>query len=424
MRLAEFAKVGHWPTLLAAFVYFDLSFCVWCLLGPLANFIAEDLALTATEKGLLVATPLLGGALFRIVMGGLTDHLGPRRTGLIGIGLTFVPLTLGWLAADSVPRVFAVAVLLGVPGASFAVALPLVSRWYPPQHQGLAMGIAGAGNSGTVLAALLMPRLAEAYGWRASIGLAMVPMAVAGLVFLSCARDSPSQPPPRRLRDYGAVLRQLDTLWFCLFYGITFGGFVGLASFLGIFFRDQYGVTKVAAGDLTALCVLAGSFMRPIGGLLADRHGGIRVLSLLYGAVALLLLGVAALPPLWLVTPLFVLALALLGAGNGSVFQLVPLRFQRDIGIVTGLVGAAGGVGGFLLPAALGTLKDATGSYAGGLLALVFLCLWGMTLVVAVSGGWRLTWAGHGGRAEVARPGVRAVRPLSTKERAQVGMQS
>src|SRR5207248_2007744 len=193
---------------------------------------------SATEKGLLVATPLLGGALFRIVMGALTDHVGARRTGLIGIGLTFVPLLLGWLAAGSLPRLFAVALLLGVPGASFAVALPLVS------------------------------------------------------------------------------------LWFCLFYGITFGGFVGLASFLGILFHEQYGVPKVAAGDLTALCVFAGSFMRPVGGLLADRHGGIPVLSLLYGAVALLLLGVAALPPLWLATPLFVLALALLGAGNGSVFRL------------------------------------------------------------------------------------------------------
>jgi len=410
MKLTEFAKVGHWPTLLAAFVYFDLSFCVWYLLGPLANFIAEDLGLSATEKGLLVATPLLGGALFRIVMGALTDHVGARRTGLIGIGLTFVPLLLGWLAAGSLPRLFAVALLLGVPGASFAVALPLVSRWYPPQHQGLAMGIAGAGNSGTVLAALLMPRLAEAYGWRAAMGLATVPMAVAGLVFLLCARESPDQPPPRRLRDYVGVLRQLDTLWFCLFYGITFGGFVGLASFLGILFHEQYGVPKVAAGDLTALCVFAGSFMRPVGGLLADRHGGIPVLSLLYGAVALLLLGVAALPPLWLATPLFVLALALLGAGNGSVFQLVPLRFRREIGVVTGLVGAAGGLGGFLLPAALGVLKDVTGSYAGGLLALVFLCLWGMTLVLAVSGGWRLTWAGQAGDAQVVRPAVQAER--------------
>jgi MFS transporter, NNP family, nitrate/nitrite transporter len=393
MRLAEFRRAGHWPTLLAAFLYFDLSFCVWYLLGPLGNFIAEDLQLSATQTGLLIATPLLGGSICRIVMGVLTDHYGPRRTGLAGIALTFVPLLLGWLAAESLPSLFIVALLLGVPGASFAVALPLASRWYPPRYQGLVMGIAGAGNSGTVLAALFVPRLATAVGWHAAMGLAMLPMAAAGLVFLFCAKDSPDQPPPRTPRDYAAVLRQLDTLWFCLFYSITFGGFVGLASFLGVFFHAQYLVDKVAAGDLTALCVCAGSFMRPVGGLLADRYGGIRMLSVLYGAVALMLFGIAALPPLWLATPLFVVTLALLGAGNGSVFQLVPLRFQREIGVVTGLVGAAGGLGGFFLPTLLGLLKDLTGSFASGFVVLAVVCLWGMSLMVAVSGAWRTTWA-------------------------------
>jgi NNP family nitrate/nitrite transporter-like MFS transporter len=393
MNIQEFRRAGHWPTLLAAFIYFDLSFCIWYLLGPLGNFIAEDLALTATQKGFLIATPLLGGSIFRIVMGALTDHFGPRRTGLLGITLTFVPLLLGWLYADSLPRLFVVALLLGVPGASFAVALPLASRWYPPQYQGLVMGIAGAGNSGTVLASLFMPRLAAAIGWQAAMGVAILPMAAAGLVFFLCAKDSPTQPAPKKLTDYVAVLREVDTVWFCLFYSITFGGFVGLASFLGVFFHDQYMVDKVAAGDLTALCVFAGSFMRPVGGWLADRYGGIRMLSALYAGVALLLFGIASLPPLWLATPLFIVTLALLGAGNGSVFQLVPLRFQREIGVITGLVGAAGGLGGFFLPSLLGLLKDLTGTYASGFVVLAVLCLWGMSLMVAVSGAWRLTWA-------------------------------
>ncbi len=387
--LATLRRSGHWPTLLAAFLYFDVSFCVWYLLGPLGTFIAEDLQLSATSKGLLVATPLLGGSLFRIVLGGLSDHLGPRRTGLIGIALTFVPLLGGWLFADSLPRLLVVAVLLGIPGASFAVALPLASRWYPPAQQGLVMGIAGAGNSGTVLAALFMPRLAEAFGWQAAIGLAMAPMAVAGLVFLCCARESPRQPAPQRLRDYAAVLGQRDTLWLCFFYAITFGGFVGLASALGMFLHDQYGVARVMAGDLTALCVFAGSFMRPVGGALADRFGGVRMLAGCYAAVALLLLGVSTLPPLGVATLLFVAALALLGAGNGAVFQLVGLRFGREIGVVTGIVGAAGGLGGFFLPSALGALKDLTGTYAGGLFAFAGVCVWGMTLVLAVSDGWR-----------------------------------
>jgi NNP family nitrate/nitrite transporter-like MFS transporter len=393
MTLKDLRTTGHWPTLLAAFVYFDVSFCVWYLLGPLGNFVADDLALTATQKGFLVATPLLGGSLFRIVMGVLTDRLGPRRTGLVGIVLTFVPLLIGWLFAHSLPTVLAMALLLGVPGASFAVALPLASRWYPPQHQGLVMGLAGAGNSGTVLASLFLPRLAEAFGWQTAVGLLMLPMAVVGLVFFACAKDSPSQPAPRPIRDYALVLREPDALWFCLFYAITFGGFVGLASFLGIFFRDQYGLDRVAAGDLTAACVFAGSFMRPVGGWCADRFGGTRMLCIAYGSVALLLAGVATLPSVGLAVGMFAVALALLGAGNGAVFQLVPLRFERDLGVVTGLVGAAGGVGGFLLPSLLGTLRDTTGTYASGLLAMAAVCVWGMSLMLAVRGTWRLTWA-------------------------------
>ncbi len=393
MTLKDLRTTGHWPTLLAAFVYFDVSFCVWYLLGPLGNFVADDLALTATQKGFLVATPLLGGSLFRIVMGVLTDRLGPRRTGLLGIVLTFVPLLVGWLFAHSLPTVLVMALLLGVPGASFAVALPLASRWYPPQHQGLVMGIAGAGNSGTVLASVFLPRLAEAYGWQTAVGLLMLPMAVIGCIFFACAKDSPSQPAPRPMRDYARVLRQPDALWFCLFYAITFGGFVGLASFLGIFFRDQYGLDRVAAGDLTAACVFAGSFMRPVGGWCADRFGGTRMLCIAYGSVALLLAGVATLPSIGLAVGMFAVALALLGAGNGAVFQLVPLRFSRDLGVVTGLVGAAGGVGGFLLPSLLGTLRDATGTYASGLLAMAAVCVWGMSLMLAIRGTWRLTWA-------------------------------
>jgi NNP family nitrate/nitrite transporter-like MFS transporter len=397
MTLGNFRKAGHWPTLLAAFLYFDLSFCVWYLLGPLANFVAEELHLSATETGFLVATPLLGGSVLRMVMGMLTDRLGPRRTGLLGITLTFVPLVLGWLFADSLPRLFVMALLLGVPGASFAVALPLASRWYPPRYQGLVMGIAGAGNSGTVLASLFLPRLATAWGWHAAIGVMAVPMAVIAVVYWCCAQDSPHQPPPERLRAYAAVLREPDTLWFCFFYGITFGGFVGLASFLGVFFRGQYGLDKVAAGDMTAICVFAGSFMRPVGGALADRFGGSRVLTLLYGAVGCLLVGIATLPPLWVATSLFTLTMALLGAGNGSVFQLVPLRFRRQLGVVTGLVGAAGGLGGFFLPSLLGVLRDHTGSYASGLVALAVVCAAGMASILAVGRTWRLTWAIHGG---------------------------
>src|SRR5262245_22464971 len=197
MNLREFRRVGHWPTLLCAFLYFDISFMVWMLVGALAVSIAAEFQLTHAQKGLLVAVPPLGGAALRLVLGVLTDRFGARRTGLLGLSLTLVPLLLGWWWSASFGQVLCVAALLGIAGASFAAALPLAGRWYPPEHQGLAMGIAGAGNSGTALAALLAPGLAQFLGWRAVFGLALLPVVAVLLVFALVARDSPNQPPPR-----------------------------------------------------------------------------------------------------------------------------------------------------------------------------------------------------------------------------------
>src|SRR5262249_51277939 len=161
-------------------------------------------------------------AVLRLALGLLTDRLGARRAGLIGMILTTVPLVLGWLWADSFDKMLLVGLLLGVSGASFAAALPLASRWYPPQYQGLAMGIAGAGNSGTALATFFGPRLALAWGWHAVFGLALVPLLATLAFFLSFAKDGPNQPAPRPLAAYADVLRLHDTWWFCLFYAITF----------------------------------------------------------------------------------------------------------------------------------------------------------------------------------------------------------
>ena len=236
----------------------------------------------------MVAVPLLGGALLRLALGLLTDRIGARRTGILGMALTTLPLLLGWLWADSFDRLLLVGLLLGVAGASFAAALPLASRWYPARYQGLAMGIAGAGNSGTAMATFFGPRLAQVWGWHAVFGMALVPLLATLALFTVLAKDSPHQPAPRSLADYAAVLRIRDTWWFCLFYAITFGGFVGLASFLNIFFLSQYGLTRVQAGNFATLCVVAGSALRPLGGYLADRLGGVRVLSMIYIGVALL----------------------------------------------------------------------------------------------------------------------------------------
>jgi NNP family nitrate/nitrite transporter-like MFS transporter len=260
----------------------------------------------------------------------------------VGQFVVLIPLLWAWLGAESLSQIMTLGLLLGVAGGSFAVALPLASRWYPPQHQGLAMGIAGAGNSGTVLTALFAPRLAEGVGWHGAFGLALIPVVTTLVLFSIFAKESPSQPAPKPLRAYFDLWRERDTLWFRLFYCFTFGGFVGLASFLVILFHDQYGLSKVTSGNLTALCVFAGSFLRPIGGYLADRFGGIRMLSILFAAAASALAAVGLLPPVGIAVALLVLSMGFLGMGNGSIFRLVPQRFRKEIGVATGVVGAAG----------------------------------------------------------------------------------
>ncbi len=413
MHLRGFLRAGHTPTLLCAFGYFDISFMVWMLLAPLAVFIAEDFGLDvkgadAARLGFMLAVPLLSGALLRLPLGLLADRVGPRRAGLLGLALTLPALLLGWSWADTFEKVLAVGLLLGVAGASFAAALPLASRWYPPQYQGLAMGIAGAGNSGTALATLFGPMLARSLGWHAVFGIALVPVALTLIAFLLLARDAPGAIRTRRLADYVAVLRMGDTWWFCLFYSVTFGGFVGLASFLNSFFVAQYGLEKQHAGLFTTACVIAGSFLRPVGGLLADRFGGIRMLAALYVGAGLAMMGVAALPPLAVCAPLLFLGMGMLGMGNGSVFQLVPQRFPKEIGVLTGIVGAAGGVGGFFLPNLLGGLKKATDSFAGGFLTFAVVGFGCAALLSVVSRAWEGTFVGRGGLAAGAAPATDA----------------
>lgn len=399
MTLSEFRRAGHWPTLGCAFLYFDTSFMVWVLLGALANFFTQDFGLSDSEKGLLVAVPLLAGAVLRLVFGLATDAIGARRTGLIGMVLTAVPLLLGWLWVNSFASMLVVGAMLGVAGASFAVALPLASRWYPPQYQGLALGIAGAGNSGTALATLFGPRLAEIewIGWHGVFGLSLIPLGLTFLLFALFAKESPNAPPAKRIRDYIAVLRQRDAWYFCFFYAITFGGFVGLASFMSIFFHTRFEVSRVTAGLCATVCVLAGSCLRPLGGYLADRAGGIRLLTFLYIGVALLLLDLSTAPPLLWSMCLFVLIMGLLGLGNGAVFQLVPQRFPKEIGVVTGIVGTAGGVGGFFLPVAFGSIRQATGSFSGGFLLMALVAFAGAIALVNVSQYWEGTFVSRGG---------------------------
>lgn len=389
----SFWRAGHKPTLIASFLYFDLAFMVWVLLGPLAPDIAQTLSLTPAEKGLMVATPTLMGALLRVVNGLLVDRIGPKLSGAISQIIVIAGLFVAWIyGVDSFAGTLVLGVVLGFAGASFAIALPLASRWYPPEHQGKAMGLAGMGNSGTVLASLFAPTLAKLFGWNAVLGLACIPLIAVFIAYMMMAKDSPNQPAPKKFAEYFTPLKTADAWWLMAFYAVTFGGFSGLASSLTIYFTDQYGLTTIFAGYCTAACVFAGSLVRPMGGALADRIGGINALIMVFIVAALALAGVSMATTLLSALGLFVMAMLALGTGNGAVFQLVPQRFREELGIMTGLVGMAGGVGGFYLASSLGFAKQFTGSFSSGFLIFAGLALAALVGIMAVKSNWRARW--------------------------------
>ncbi len=370
-------RSGHWPSLLAAWLHFGVSFMVWLLVGALGIMISEDFGLTATQMGLLVTVPLLSGALLRIPVGMCSDRFGPKPVGLALLAVELVAVCWGWLGATSYLHILGVGLGLGAAGASFAVAMPLASRAYPPAHRGLAMGVAASANGGVVVVAFFAPRLVETAGWHGVFGLMAVPILLTLPLFALLVRQdigwSAGGASLRWGDETARLLKNPLTYWLCAAYAVTFGGFEGLASFLPIFFHYQYGVDTVMAGTLTAACGLAGSAIRPFGGHAADRLGGFAMLAVVFPVLVVLMIAVGFLPVLHWVTPLAVTAALAMGFGNGAVFQIVSDRYPKEVGTVSGLIGAAGALGGFVLPVSLGVLKDATGTYQSGFLVFAAL---------------------------------------------------
>lgn len=279
MNTADAAPTGRTPSLVAALIHFDVSCMVWTILGALGIYISQSLHLSAGTMGIVVGTPLVAAAVARMAMGILADRFGPRRVGSLSLLLSVIPLLWGWLAASTVPELLGVGVLLGIAGGSFAVAIPLASRWFAAGSQGVAMGIAGAGNAGTVVCTLAAPRLAQHIGWHAALGIAAAPILVGWVAFIALAKEPPA--PAHRLSGRGilAVLHERDVWKLCAFYCVTFGCFVGFASFLPILMHGEYGLSKLQAATVTAVGVGLGSLLRPVGGWLADRFGGTGVLE-------------------------------------------------------------------------------------------------------------------------------------------------
>jgi NNP family nitrate/nitrite transporter-like MFS transporter len=413
---------GHWPTLLAAFLYFDFSFMVWTMLGPLSSEIADSLAIggyvmSESQKATLLSIPVLAGAILRIVLGFGVDKFGAKKTALFSqllvIGVLFYAYIRG--ASISYGELLVVAAGLGFAGASFAVALPQAGQWYPPKLQGVVLGIAGAGNIGVVIDFLFAPKIAELWGWESVFLVGAVLSAIIFVAYAFMAKDAPAEvytPRPKKLKDYGKLLKDKDTWWFNLFYAVSFGGFVGFAGYMKVYLMNTYQAdmssfgadvlneqnVKVVAGYFGALCIFAGAVLRPVGGAVADKLGGVKSLYIFFSAVLIFIL-VSALVELsfyMAIVALFFI-MANLGMANGAVFQLVPQRFGKDIGIMTGLIGAGGGLGGTLLINTLGWSKEASDGYTAGFLIFAALVLLAITGISMVKTRWRTTWGLNAG---------------------------
>jgi len=365
-----------WRALALATLSFAISFAAWGLIGGLAPVFTDLYHLSASQTALLVAVPVLLGSLARLPMGMLTDRFGGRAMFTILLATSAVAAWVVTLT-NSYQSLVAAAFFIGLAGSSFSIGAAFVSRWTPKAMQGTALGIFGLGLLGQSAAVFGGPVAAGAWGWQAVFGGVGVLLLVWAIVFALFARDNPSAARPAGVGAMIRVLRQEPVAWWLgAFYFLTFGGFVAFSIYLPTLLRSQFGLTPGDAGFRAAGFVVLATLMRPIGGWLADRIGGAQVLSWVFGGVALFALFLAS-PSMIPFTVGALACAALLGLGNGAVFKLVPERFPRDTGTVTGLVGALGGLGGFFPPLLLGVFRDTIGVTWPGfvLLSLTALAL-------------------------------------------------
>ena len=352
-----------------ATISFTVCFYAWALLGPLGPDLQEQLGLSDTELALTISIPVVLGSLMRIPLGVLTDRYGGRRIFTLLMAYTPLPLIGLALFNDSWGAVLVFAFLLGFAGASFAVGIPFVNHWYPPVRQGFALGIYGMGMGGTVLGALTAPRIVDATNIDVPFWIAAVVLAIMAAVFWSMARDAPEAVQGRT----GSMLAALSVFkgkgsaraWaLTLFYFMAFGGFVAMFLYLPKLLVDVHGLDKPDAGARAAGFALLAVAARPIGGWLSDRIGARNVLTWSFVGTIVLAIGLAV--SYEHMVPLTIVCLTMavfLGLGTGAVFKLVPEWYPDRVGAVTGVVGAAGGLGGFFPPLVMALVKSETGSY-------------------------------------------------------------
>ena len=398
-----FLKAGHAPTLFASFLYFTYCCGVWVTNGAMAPFIKETLQLSPSQIGFMLSVPIFAGALMRFPLGVIAQYIGRKNATLVEMGGIALALAFGYFFVESFNDLLAMGVLLGIAGASFGVALSLGSGSFPSRYKGLAMGLVGAGNVGTSISALLAPQLAQAYGWKAVYGISAIGLLLPVIVMVVFAKEPDDVDAHAKFSDHISCLFEKDGWGFSILYAITFGGFIGLITFLPSYYYDQFGVTKVQAGQLTMLAAFMGAATRVFGGWISDHWGGINTLTAVLVVIAssLVLCGLAG-GSLVATTLLLLVCFAALGAGNGALFQLVPLRWPVTTAVAGSMIGEVGALGGGLVPNVMGLSKQYAGTYLWGFVLFAVLTLGALTMMRSMQIRWTRTWAEKGGRARTA----------------------
>jgi MFS transporter, NNP family, nitrate/nitrite transporter len=380
---------------------FAVSFAVWGLLAALAPTFTQLYDLSGTEKSLMIAIPVLLGSVGRIFAGLAADKFGGRAVFTALLIFSAIPaVAIGF--STSFNQLLFFGLLLGVAGTTFPVGVGFTSRWFPPEKQGAALGIYGMGNIGQSIAVFGAPVLAALLGdWRTVFFIFAAVTLIWGIIFYLTARQSPTAVRPKTLAESLTPLKTSKIAWvLALFYFLTFGGFVALALYMPTLLREIFSLSPTDAGARTAGFVVLATLTRPIGGILADKFGGDRVLVVVFLAIAVLAVFLSSAS----IVPFTVGALgcaAALGLGNGAVFKLVPQYFPKETGTVTGLVGAFGGLGGFFPPLELGLIKDAMGSYTLG-----FVLLSGFAMLCLAVNYFAFLRGARDGRVAVQQPTV------------------
>jgi len=380
--------------LTVATIGFAVNFWAWALLSPLGPRLKDTLHLSAFQQAVLVAVPVIVGSIGRIPVGALTDRFGGRVMFPVVSLLTVVPvLFLGLAGHSSLPALLVGGFFLGIGGTSFAVGVPYVNAWFPPARRGLAVGIFGAGMGGTAVSALTTVKLVDAHGMAAPFVITAIVLAAYGVLAALVLRDAPNRTLPTQ--PLGARLREtvrLPITWRAsVLYAVGFGGYVAFSVYLPTYLKNAYTLTQADAANKMAGFVLLAVAMRPVGGWLSDRVAPGRVLTAAFALVAAGAVVQSATPGLSPTgTAAFLTMAAALGTASGAVFALVAQQAPANkVGAVTGLVGAAGGLGGFVPPLAMGSIYGGLGSYAAGLLALAVVAAGVLVLSVRAARGGR-----------------------------------